>query len=201
MGYVKQDLFHLTIYVHHTAASCQNVILSFLNTITNQLLPAVNRTQGYSDETNFLLFDAIWTFLVAVPFLVLSPLYLQQFAHKYALIAVEAITLLFWFAGFIAVAAILPPSAACSRSSVCKGLQAATVFGAFEWFVLFISTSTSISIPVFIIYYFIWLTSTYSRLLFVATTVLVVVLPLMRGGGDSTPKPEPAVDMQAHPDV
>ncbi|EEH02892.1 conserved hypothetical protein [Histoplasma capsulatum G186AR] len=132
---------------------------------------AVNRTQGYSDETNFLLFDAIWTFLVAVPFLVLTPLYLQQFAHKYALIAVEAITLLFWFAGFIAVAAILPPSAACRHSSVCKGLQAATVFGAFEW------------------------------LLFVATTVLVVVLPLMRGGGDSTPKPEPAVDMQAHPGV
>ncbi|KAL2367156.1 hypothetical protein RJZ57_008504 [Blastomyces gilchristii] len=130
----------------------------------------VNRTRGNSDETNFLLFDSIWTFIIAVPYLVLAPLYLQKFAHKYALIAVEAVTLLFWFAGFIAVAAVLPPTSVCRHSSVCKGLQAATVFGAFE-------------------------------LLFVATTVLVVVLPILRGGGDSTPKPEAAVDMQAHPGV
>ncbi|KLJ06289.1 hypothetical protein EMPG_10273 [Blastomyces silverae] len=126
---------------------------------------------GNSDETNFLLFNSIWTFLIAVPYLVLSPLYLQKFAHKYALIAVEAVTLLFWFAGFIAVAAVLPPASLCKLSSVCKGMQAATVFGAFEW------------------------------LLFVATTVLGVVLPILRGGEDSTPKPEAAVDMQAHPGV
>ncbi|OJD11328.1 hypothetical protein AJ78_07880 [Emergomyces pasteurianus Ep9510] len=133
---------------------------------------AVNRTNGYSDEVNFLLFNSIWTLLIAVPYLVLSPLYFPKFAHKYVLIAAEAVTLLFWFAGFIAVAAILPPAELCKHSSVCQGLQAATVFGAFEW------------------------------LLFVATTVLVVVLPLMRGGGDSTPKPEAAaVDMQAHPGV
>ncbi|KKZ63202.1 hypothetical protein EMCG_02407 [[Emmonsia] crescens] len=129
---------------------------------------AINRAGGYSDEVNFLLFNSIWTLLIAVPYLVLSPLYIPKIAHKYALIAVEAVTLLFWFAGFIAVAAILPPSQLCKHSAICKALQAATVFGAFEW------------------------------LLFVATTVLVVVLPLFRGGGDGTPKPEAPVDMQAH---
>ncbi|PGH33804.1 hypothetical protein GX50_03373 [[Emmonsia] crescens] len=128
----------------------------------------VNLNRGHSDEVNFLLFNSIWTLIIAVPYLVLSPLYIPKIAHKYALIAVEAVTLLFWFAGFIAVAAILPPSGLCKFSPGCKAMQAATVFGAFEW------------------------------LLFVATTVLVVVLPLFRGGGDGTPKPEAPVDMQAN---
>ncbi|EEH37683.1 hypothetical protein PAAG_08101 [Paracoccidioides lutzii Pb01] len=131
---------------------------------------AVNSSQGSSpDEVNFLLFDAIWTMLIAVPYLVLSPLYFPAVAHKYALIATEAITLLFWFAGFIALAASLPPAGLCKYYTICKALQAATVFSAFEW------------------------------LLFVATAVLVVVLPLVRGR--ETHKPEAGVNMQAHAGV
>ncbi|PGH18834.1 hypothetical protein AJ79_00247 [Helicocarpus griseus UAMH5409] len=131
---------------------------------------AVHNGQSNSpDEVNFLLFDAIWTLLIVVPYLVLAPLYFPVAAHQYGLIAAEAITLIFWFAGFIAVAAWLPPAAFCKHFSVCKSLQAATVFGAFEW------------------------------LLFVATTVLVVI-PMLRNRG-GTPKPEAGVNMQTHPGV
>lgn len=41
--------------------------------------------------------------------------------------------MIFWFAGFIALGALLPPPRAC-HGSVCSSLQAATVFGAFEWY-------------------------------------------------------------------
>lgn len=41
--------------------------------------------------------------------------------------------MIFWFAGFIALAVWLPPARFC-HGDVCSSLQAATVFGSFEWY-------------------------------------------------------------------
>ena len=83
------------------------------------------------DEANFLVFVSVWTIL-ALAYLVVTPGRFPQFAHKYAILAVEAVTMIFWFAGFVALAAFLG-DVRCRRGSVCRTAQAATVFGAFEW--------------------------------------------------------------------
>jgi len=82
-------------------------------------------------EVNFLLFCAVWS-LLALLYLVLVPWRFSDTVahHKLAILAVESITLLFWFAGFIAVAVFL--SGRVCFGSVCSAAKAATVFGAFE---------------------------------------------------------------------
>ncbi|KAJ5145681.1 uncharacterized protein N7515_000245 [Penicillium bovifimosum] len=94
---------------------------------------------AWSDTVNFLLFLGCWTAFVAVPYLALAPIWFPRLAHRYVVPAVEVITMIFWFAGFIAMGALLPRPRLC-HSSVCSSLQAATVFGAIEW-VLFAVTS------------------------------------------------------------
>jgi hypothetical protein len=83
---------------------------------------------------NFLLFDGIWS-LIAVPYLIIAPTLFPIAAHVYALLAVEAVTMIFWFAGFIAVAVALPSPSYCNLFTFCKATTAATVFGAFSWWV------------------------------------------------------------------
>lgn len=87
---------------------------------------------SYSDTVNFLLFLGCWTAFIAVPYLTISPIWFPRLAHHYAIPAVEVITMIFWFAGFIAMGAMLRPPRWC-HGSACSSLQAATVFGAFEW--------------------------------------------------------------------
>ncbi|CAG8907291.1 unnamed protein product [Penicillium egyptiacum] len=87
---------------------------------------------SYSDTVNFLLFLGCWTAFVAVPYLAITPIWFPRLAHHYVIPAVEVITMIFWFAGFIAMGAMLPPPRWC-HGSACSSLQAATVFGAFEW--------------------------------------------------------------------
>jgi hypothetical protein len=41
--------------------------------------------------------------------------------------------MIFWFAGFIALAVDVGDFVGCSHWSVCQGLQAAVAFGAFNW--------------------------------------------------------------------
>ena len=51
--------------------------------------------------------------------------------HKFAILAVEAVTMIFWFAGFVALAVFLSGRMCYGR--VCNTAKAAAVFGAFEW--------------------------------------------------------------------
>ncbi|PGH23136.1 hypothetical protein AJ80_02766 [Polytolypa hystricis UAMH7299] len=101
---------------------------------------------GSPDQPNFMLFNGLWTAFIALPFLVLAPIYFASFAHIYALLAVEAVTMIFWFAGFIALGAALPAPKWC-HGSVCNSMQAITVFGAFEWLLL-VGTLTLAVLPV-----------------------------------------------------
>jgi hypothetical protein len=89
----------------------------------------------WRSTVDFMLFNGIWTTFLATPFLTLVPVYFSAIGHRFLVLGVEVLTMIFWFAGFIALAASLPPARGC-QWTVCNELQAATVFGAFEWYVL-----------------------------------------------------------------
>lgn len=89
---------------------------------------------GSPSEVNFLLFCAVWS-LLALLYLILVPWRFSDTMahHKFAILAAESVTTLFWFAGFIALAVFL--TGRVCFGSVCSAAKAATVFGAFEWYV------------------------------------------------------------------
>ncbi|KAI4119850.1 MAG: hypothetical protein LQ345_000317 [Seirophora villosa] len=67
---------------------------------------------GYSyiyrspSEVAFMLFSSVWTLVPALPYLALGPRFLPASANNKVIhLAVDALTALFWFAGFIALAA------------------------------------------------------------------------------------------------
>ena len=72
--------------------------------------------------------------MIAVPYLTLSPRYYPTAAHKIGILVAEVLTMIFWFAGFIALAVFINNLLFC-RGNVCRAAQAATVFGAFSWYV------------------------------------------------------------------
>src|SRR2546421_11464030 len=85
-------------------------------------------------QVNFLIFCAVWSIL-AVAFLILSPRYdtrARHVGHKFAILAVDAVTAIFWFAGFIALAVFIGVPD-CGNNHVCGALQARVAFGAFLW--------------------------------------------------------------------
>jgi len=85
-------------------------------------------------EINFLLFCAVWTIL-ALAYLIVVPWKFANSAagHKFGILAAEALTMLFWFAGFIALAVFL--SNRVCFGQVCNVAKAAVVFASFEWLV------------------------------------------------------------------
>ncbi|KAI9840787.1 MAG: Peroxisomal membrane protein pex16 [Sclerophora amabilis] len=91
------------------------------------------------DENNFLIFTSVWTIVVLV-YLLVTPWLLPRFAHRFAVLAVEALTMLFWFAGFIALAVYTSGVSYICSGHVCNNLKAACVFGAFEWLLWSAST-------------------------------------------------------------
>ncbi|OKL57219.1 hypothetical protein UA08_07682 [Talaromyces atroroseus] len=108
---------------------------------------AINVELSYSwyssDTVNFDLFNSIWTLVVALPYLSLVPIFFASLSHIYIVLAAEIVTMIFWFAGFIALGAFLPPPRAC-HGGVCSSLQAATVFASFEWLLFAITTGFTI---------------------------------------------------------
>ncbi|KAI9787362.1 MAG: Peroxisomal membrane protein pex16 [Peltula sp. TS41687] len=92
-------------------------------------------------QVNFLLFVSIWTFL-ALLYLTLTPRFMPSLAHGFILLAVDALTMLFWFAGFIALAVFL------SDNGTYSTITAACVFAAFEW-ILWAITTVLLALKVF----------------------------------------------------
>lgn len=105
------------------AYSC--VVASWFNDNTlNNISPS---------EVNFMIFAGVFTLVITLPCVMLAPRFIPS-APKFALLGVEALTMLFWFAGFIALAAGLGSvSGAWCGGSVCGSMKAAAAFGAFEW--------------------------------------------------------------------
>lgn len=86
-------------------------------------------------QLNFMLFNSIWS-LAVLAYIGITPLFMAHFFYKLASLALESITMLFWFAGSIAVAIWLGvPN--CGGDTSCGAFQAAVVFGFFLWYVLY----------------------------------------------------------------
>ena len=96
-----------------------------------------------------MMFVSVWTILVLI-YLALTPKFFPSVAHVLAILALDALTMLFWFAGWISLAvlharaedtALLLPDGAgvdafdlCSVvGNICPTIEAAAIFGAFEW--------------------------------------------------------------------
>ncbi|TPX23715.1 hypothetical protein DIZ76_013054 [Coccidioides immitis] len=110
-------------------------------------LTAYIASEGSLESSNFLLFCGLWTAFIVVPYMLLAPTYAPVAAHPFAIIGVDGVTMIFWFAGFIALGSKLPPPRFCTTFNACRVLQAATVFGSFEW-VLFVATLALAVLPV-----------------------------------------------------
>ncbi|KAF7586848.1 hypothetical protein BBP40_008241 [Aspergillus hancockii] len=96
---------------------------------------------GVPAAWGFLMFCAVWTVLVVV-FHFVEPGFASRPMIGYVGIVAEAVAVLSWLAGFIAVAVNVSTTDAClSGQNSCATLKAATAFGAFEW-LLFMVTAT-----------------------------------------------------------
>merc|ERR1712029_1165356 len=93
---------------------------------------------------NFMLFTSIWT-LLAVAYLTLAPTRFPRAAHKFAIAAVEFLTMLFWFASFIAVAVLWRDIywGWTGHGTVHNTGIAAIVFAAFLWLLFLATTALS----------------------------------------------------------
>lgn len=90
--------------------------------------------QASPAQVSFLIFTPVWSLATLVP-IILIPL---KFSHllssagfRWGLIALDALTMLFWFAGFIALAVFL--NGRICFGQVCDVARAGAVFGGLSW--------------------------------------------------------------------
>ena len=92
-------------------------------------------------QVAFLLFAAVWSLLVLV-YVTLAPVYLitggenasyvkKNLTHRYAIVALDTITTIFWLAGWIALAELIGGPSTCT--TFCAAIQASVAFAAFLW--------------------------------------------------------------------
>ncbi|KAK4108344.1 hypothetical protein N656DRAFT_718327 [Canariomyces notabilis] len=90
----------------------------------------------------FMHFSSIWS-LVVLAYIGLTPLYFARVFHRLAALGLEWITMIFWFAGSIALAARWG-SPRCDGNTYCGSVGAAIAFGFFLWatfaFLVFVDT-------------------------------------------------------------
>jgi hypothetical protein len=87
----------------------------------------------------FMLFASIWT-LLAVAYLMLAPTRFPAAAHKYAIAGVEFVTMVFWFAAFVAVASLWGDQWWVGHGTFWSCGVAAIIFGAFIWLTFVVTT-------------------------------------------------------------
>ncbi len=89
-----------------------------------------------------MLFSSVWSLLV-LGYLFFVPMYYARFFQGLAALAVESITMIFWFAGSIALAAYWG-APKCGGNKFCGSVEAAIAFGFFLWvafsFLVFVDT-------------------------------------------------------------
>lgn len=82
---------------------------------------------------SFLMFSSIWSLLV-LAYVALAPRFFSNLFHGLVALAIEWITMIFWFAGAIAIATALGPwDYSCGTWGRCHSYRAGTVLGFFIW--------------------------------------------------------------------
>jgi hypothetical protein len=102
-------------------------------------------------QVNFLVFASIWTILVLIYLAVISPAlgagtpierptgtFSRHATSKYAVLAVDAVTGIFWLAGWVALAKLIGGLSTCT--TFCAAIEASVAFAAFLW-ALFMGTA------------------------------------------------------------
>lgn len=92
------------------------------------------------------MFCAAWTILVVIVQLVAANASKNGALVGNVCLAIDAVALLSWFAGWVAVAVNIGIEACPAGYSSCGTLKAATVFGAFEWLLFMITTTLAVSL-------------------------------------------------------
>ncbi|KAK5937971.1 hypothetical protein PMZ80_009560 [Knufia obscura] len=88
-----------------------------------------NGPPGY---TIFLVFTSTWTLLISIPYTTFAPPYFPAYINRWASLAFELLTTVFWFAGWIAGAVWLGSLDTCG-GLICHNAQAGVVFSALIW--------------------------------------------------------------------
>ncbi|KAH7142618.1 membrane-associating domain-containing protein [Dactylonectria estremocensis] len=101
---------------------------------------------GVPDAWGFLLFCAGWTVLGVIFLLIAGISFADHALIGYIRVSVEAVALLSWLAGFIAVAVNIGTNACPAEENRCGSIKAATVFGALEWLLFVITTILTIKL-------------------------------------------------------
>ena len=86
-------------------------------------------------QLGFIIFVSVWTVLV-VAFQLLVPRFSQKLGHKFVVLGLDALTMLLWFAGFIALAVFTGAATGSGLPNWYRTLQACVAFAAFTWYVL-----------------------------------------------------------------
>lgn len=90
--------------------------------------------QASPAQISFLLFAAVWSLTSLLP-LLLIPLKFSQLlssaGFRWGLVALDALTMLFWFAGFVALSVFL--SGRICFGQVCDVAKTGAVFGGLAW--------------------------------------------------------------------
>lgn len=90
---------------------------------------------GHYPEAAFLVFTSVWSFLV-LAYLLVTPMYYPEMHNRWVVVGSEGVTMIFWFAGFIAIADTTSASRFKCFGEGCRVLscaKAAAAMGAFAW--------------------------------------------------------------------
>ena len=104
------------------------------------------RSRSTPNEPPFLIFVGCWTLLV-LPYLFFNPSLSQthhnkpsgRFFNKWAVLALDTVTCLFWFAGFVALAVYRHSLIIC-LGHTCSAMYGAIVVGVLAW-IAFMATT------------------------------------------------------------
>ncbi|KAF8476229.1 membrane-associating domain-containing protein [Kalaharituber pfeilii] len=91
----------------------------------------IRNNRAPPSEVNFLIWNFVWTAL-ALLYLGLAPTYFPNLHDKWVVTGVEALSVIFWFCGWIAMAAWVGNTRTCF-GTVCGCARAAVVISVFEW--------------------------------------------------------------------
>lgn len=83
-------------------------------------------------EVSFIVFASVWTMVVTI-YLLVASLKFPKLAPVIVVLALNAVTMLFWFAAFIALAVWKSNHFRKCHVRFCDTIVAGIVFGAFEW--------------------------------------------------------------------
>jgi len=83
------------------------------------------------DAIGFLVFCVVWTW-VALAYLMGARIVAPKFYHPFGVLGMEFVTMIFWFAGWVATAAMFNGLSFCT-SVACDCAKASAAMGALEW--------------------------------------------------------------------